>query len=302
MVFSSLPQFAAELLGPVPSGDAVLDAKSVGMMAGEMNLSLPQLTGLLLGFAASYARPSISGFRVGAIAQGLVDDSGWPALYFGGNVEFDGDSLSHTVHAEQAATLNAWLHSEQGLSGITVSSPPCGYCRQFLHELKDAADITVTVAGEAGNHSQMRLGELLPKAFGPDDLGLEAALMADTGRARLEGADLPGDELTLEAIEAAERSYAPYTRGYAGCAIQTGDRIVQGRYAENAAFNPGVSAIRCGIVALSLTGPDPDPSDVQRVVVVEARSSISQFDETRCLAARLFPDARVELHRAALVG
>ena len=48
---------------------------------------------------------------VGAVALGL---SG--ALYAGANLEFLGQSLSLSVHAEQAAVYNAWVHGEAGVS------------------------------------------------------------------------------------------------------------------------------------------------------------------------------------------
>jgi cytidine deaminase len=48
-------------------------------------------------------------------------------------------------------------------------TPPCGGCRQVLWEFGD--DDTVVVAEAAGEvRARWRLGDLLPDAFGPDDL------------------------------------------------------------------------------------------------------------------------------------
>ena len=47
------------------------------------------------------------------------------------------------------------------------------------------------------------------------------------------------DALVLEALEHARCSYAPYTHNYAAVVLKTQDgSTYQGRYAENAAFNP----------------------------------------------------------------
>jgi len=49
---------------------------------------------------------------------------------------------------------------------IAITHAPCGHCRQFMNELRDAKDIQILLPGMAA----MRLEELLPKAFGPLDL------------------------------------------------------------------------------------------------------------------------------------
>lgn len=87
----------------------------------------------LIPLASRFAQPALSGFQVGAVAQG---DSG--AIYLGANVEFAGCTLNQTVHAEQAAVINAAAHRETGIARLAVSAAPCGYCRQFLYELASA--------------------------------------------------------------------------------------------------------------------------------------------------------------------
>lgn len=92
----------------------------------------------LIGIAAEWARPGISGFKVGAVGQGA---SG--ALYLGANLEFEGAALGQTVHAEQAVVANAAAHGEAGLVRLAVSAPPCGHCRQFLFELASAGRLEI---------------------------------------------------------------------------------------------------------------------------------------------------------------
>jgi cytidine deaminase len=48
-------------------------------------------------------------------------------------------------------------------------TPPCGGCRQVLWEFGDAGT-PVVAEGAEGVRARWRLGDLLPDAFGPDDL------------------------------------------------------------------------------------------------------------------------------------
>lgn len=73
----------------------------------------------LLPKAAALARPPISNFKVGAIARGASGK-----LYFGTNVEFAGEALSFTLHAEQSAVVNAWMSGETGVDLVGTSAAP----------------------------------------------------------------------------------------------------------------------------------------------------------------------------------
>jgi len=197
---------------------------------------------MLLPEAAALAKPPVSNFRVGCVSRGL---SG--ALYFGTNLEFAGEALSFTVHAEQSSVTNAWMNGEEGIDLIAVNAAPCGYCRQFLNELTTARQLVVAMPNET-----RPLAELLPSAFGPRDLGIEGGLMqrADHGLTIDED-----DLLARAALEAANLSYAPYSTAYAGVALRTSSgRIAAGAYAENAAFNPSMSPLEVALSRLNLAG------------------------------------------------
>ena len=196
----------------------------------------------LLPEAAALARPPVSNFRVGAIARGVSGK-----LYFGTNVEFAGEALSFTVHAEQSAVVNAWMSGENGIDLVATSAAPCGYCRQFLNELVTAGELTVLIPGES--HT---LAELLPSSFGPRNLGITGGLLQrdDHGLSIDEE-----DDLAQAALAAANLSYAPYSKSYAGVALRTRDgAIVSGAYAENAAFNPSLSPLQAALSQLNLRG------------------------------------------------
>ena len=208
----------------------------------------------LLPQAAAFARPPVSNFHVGAIARGVSGK-----LYYGANLEFAGEALSFTVHAEQSAVVNAWMSGETAIDVVATSAAPCGYCRQFLNEL--ATELTVVMPGES-----RPLRELLPSSFGPRDLGVEGGLLHPRDHQLAIDAD---DDLAQAALAAARMSYAPYSKSYAGVALRTQNgQIVTGAYAENAAFNPSLSPLQAALSQLNLGGGAW--SDIAEVTLVSA--------------------------------
>jgi cytidine deaminase len=198
----------------------------------------------LLPKAAAFAKPPISNFRVGAIARGTSGK-----LYYGTNVEFAGEALSFTVHAEQSAVVNAWMSGESGIDIVATSAAPCGYCRQFLNELVTARELLVVMPNES-----RPLSELLPSSFGPRDLGIDGGLLQPENHA-LSISD--SDVVAQAALRAANMSYAPYSKSFAGIALRTKDgRIFSAAYAENAAFNPSLSPLPAALSQLNLGGAE----------------------------------------------
>lgn len=212
----------------------------------------------LLAEAAKLARPPVSNFFVGAVVRGTTTGK----LYLGANLEFSGETLSYTVHAEQSAIANAWVSGERGIDIVAVTAAPCGFCRQFMNELSTAQTLQISINDEELHP----LSHFLPRSFGPRDLGNDAGLMseADNGLRIDEDGDL-----AQAAFRAANMSYAPYSRSYAGVALRTGDgRTFIGPYAENAAFNPSMEPLQVALSALALAGGDF--ADIEEAVLVEA--------------------------------
>lgn len=232
---------------PDPVRPPFLSPADARKRAAERALPLEQLALELLPWAQSYARPQISNFPVGAVALAL---SG--ALYAGANLEFLGQSLSLSVHAEQAAVYNAWVHGEAGVTLVASTAAPCGFCRQFLNELPNASELSVRVPGR----EPATLGELLPAAFGPGDLGVSSRLMEGSFRSVVAVSPDDGENPVIAAALAAARgAYAPYSGTYAGVGLRIADgTIVEGRYAENAAFNPSLSPMQGAMIVLALGG------------------------------------------------
>ncbi|MGJ8654010.1 MAG: cytidine deaminase [Opitutaceae bacterium] len=186
----------------------------------------------LLPLARAFSQAPVSGFHVGAVAIGATGQ-----FYLGANMEFVGVPLSASLHAEQSAVLNAWMHGETRLTNLVVSEAPCGHCRQFLWELPLAKQLAIHFKGEVSD-----LPTLLPLAFG--DARREGASLLDLAALQLAPVRKAETALDERAMNAARRSYAPYTGAPEGFAVECIDgAIFDGRTAESAAFNPTVPAI-----------------------------------------------------------
>jgi cytidine deaminase len=230
----------------------------------------------LLAGAASFAHAPVSGFRVGAIVRG---SSG--ALYAGANLEFAGEPLGCSVHAEQAAVANARAHGERGIVALAVTAAPCGLCRQFLMELPAAGALRVVRA----NRSPVTLRALLPDAFGPHDLGVAAAALgADV--ATLELDEPSGDPLVLAAREAAERAHAPYSGTLAGAALRSADGTLhRGSAFESVAYNPTLAPLQAALSSLVLSGREV--TDVAGAALVETAGRVSYRTHATALLQRV---------------
>jgi cytidine deaminase len=113
--------------------------------------------------AATHSYSPYSHFPVGAAA--LVDDG---RVVVGCNVE----NASYGVGLCAECGLVSQLHLTGGgrlthfvcVNGDSEILMPCGRCRQLLHENGGADLLLMTVSGVR------RMDEVLPDAFGPDDL------------------------------------------------------------------------------------------------------------------------------------
>lgn len=92
------------------------------------------------------------------------------AIYAGCNVE--NASYGMTICAERNAVAHAVACGARDFTAIAVVTlngvSPCGACRQVLAEFNP--QMTVILADGAGNQRCYCLADLLPAAFGPDQL------------------------------------------------------------------------------------------------------------------------------------
>ncbi|MBN3055286.1 cytidine deaminase [Pectobacterium brasiliense] len=262
--FQQLPASLQGAIGPLidkPDFAAMLTADDVNAVCEASQLDADALAFALLPLAAACAQAPISNFQVGAIAQGLSGN-----FYFGANMEFSAVQLQQTVHAEQSAVSHAWMRNERGLRAVTVNYTPCGHCRQFMNELRNAASLRIQLPGR----QPAVLSHYLPDSFGPVDLHIDTLLMDDVNH----GATLQNvNALARRALNAANRSHAPYSKAISGIALETSSgNIYTGRYAENAAFNPSLPPLQVALNLMNLAGDEP--CTIKHAAVVERRHAV----------------------------
>ncbi len=250
-----------------------LEVSAVEEIISELNISVDRLMEALLPVSAAFAVVPVSNFPVGAISRGLSGK-----LHFGTNIEFPGEALDFTIHAEQASIANAIAKQERGLTSLAVTAPPCGHCRQFICELVNSSDLVVLISGKQA----AAFSSFLPDSFGGRDLGIQDGLMSRQSHdLRLEVASQ--DSLKLEALKTADRSYAPYTGCFSGVALETTNgQVFSGSYAENAAYNPSMSPLGATLAQLATSGNCFE--SISRAVLVQARKAkSSQAEAARSL-------------------
>ncbi|MGR5092657.1 cytidine deaminase [Vibrio maritimus] len=282
---AEIPEHIANFLKPIITAsdfDATISKSQFEELLAISGLEDDELRVALLPFAAAYSYAPISEFYVGAIVRGLSGQ-----LYFGANMEIIGAQLGQTVHAEQSAISHAWMKGETGLKDITINYSPCGHCRQFMNELTTADTLVVQLP----QRDAMTLQEYLPESFGPKDLGITDALMnpKQHGLSTEET-----DALILSAVDALNKSHAPYTKNLSGVAIAIeSGKVYQGAYAENAAFNPSLPPLQVAFMQLLLDGESFE--SIRLVALAEMTSGkISHLADTQATLEAIDPDIPLE--------
>ena len=297
----NFPISVRKWLKTIPQNRGMLAVDHCRTIPGTLNISMEELMLQLLPIARLYSRTAISEFRVGASVKAKAsEESDETSLFLGANIEFPGQALNQTIHAEQTAVINAWLQGARQIESIAVTAAPCGCCRQFLYELDGSQHLTVLVQTQSDEKSLIsNLPDLLPQAFGPQDLGVETGLMTPPALPpKLNLKSESNDQLVLSALAAARSSYAPYSQNIAGCAIQTeSGRIYTGPYAENAAFNPSLSPLHTAIISMTM-GHFGIDFRITRAVLVEKPTSVNQRAVCEQLLQTAAPDVVLEYHEA----
>jgi cytidine deaminase len=278
-------KFIISDLTKVKNFNGVISSENVVKISEEYGLDNDQIMELFRPYSKIYSKAPISNYNVGAVCKGASGN-----LYFGSNIEILNESLSFTLHAEQAAIINAWNNGETEIRYINVGGSPCGHCLQFLNELNNA-DSLVIVNPKGQN---FRISDLLTLAFGPKNLGVKSGLLSNQ-KNDLELDNDSQDKLVKRALLAAKNSYAPYSKSYSGLAVMTKDsRVFYGSYAENAAFNPSVSPVESTLSSLNLSKVPFD--QIVRAVLVEMKSSkVSQKNVFESILKRVAPNAELEI-------
>ncbi len=268
------PDHIAAVLQSLTKQQGRLEPEQVLTLQELLQLSTPELLKALLPLAGAMSTCPISNFSVGAIVEGYREHGPGP-FYLGANLETLGQPLKMSIHAEQAAICNAWHQGETRLRRLMVNEAPCGHCRQFINELNGIEQMDILVSQLHSDQQRLYgITDLLPDAFGPGDLQQTTRLMSSVSQA-LTSPDST-DALVNAATEAARHSYAPYSGCHSGVALYLENgTIVTGKYAENAAFNPGLTAVEAALINLRLNSLDEPHDKVIDAVMVEKQAPIS---------------------------
>ena len=268
----------------------VLKADAARLILDQNNQQIDELMLALLPEAAKYAVMPVSGYLVGAVALGQTGN-----LYFGASQDIGNGSLSSTIHAEQAAVAMAHFHGETRIRKLAVNAEPCGHCRQFLYELNAASELVILLL----DAEPTNLVNLLPNAFGPKNLGVTAGLLLPQNH--LLTLTEPTDEPIInQALQAAKKAYAPYTKAYSGVALQTTDgQVMSGSYLENVAFNPSLPPLQAALVHLIQSGYEY--ADIDQVVLAQIKGNIiDQAAATQMLLTSVNQNAKLTTVEIAL--
>ncbi|KAK3355139.1 cytidine deaminase-like protein [Neurospora tetraspora] len=137
--------------------------------------------------ATSYS--PYSKFKVGAVllSNGKVDDAVTgertttaPEQTYTPGANVENASYPVTTCAERVAFGRAITEGHRGFKAVAVAtdiSPPaspCGMCRQFIREFCELS-MPILMFDKDENFSVLRLEDLLPLSFGPDQMGIEGS-------------------------------------------------------------------------------------------------------------------------------
>jgi len=256
----------------------------VAVLAQNEKSSVEELMVNLLPLARSYSYAPISNFFVGVVVRGESE-----SLYMGANIEIPGQCLGFAVHAEQSAISNAYMHLNAPYM-LAVNAAPCGHCRQFMEEISPDGELTILMPEKPPT----KLSSILPSAFSPRELGMtEGAFPVKEADLKLVHAST--DELTKNALVAARKAYAPYSKSHSGVAIRGArGRIYRGSYIENVAFNPSLSPLQVALAAMIAGGEAISAISAAILVEVEG-AKISQRSVTEAALGAIAPSVKLSL-------
>ncbi|KAM4124196.1 hypothetical protein ACB094_01G212900 [Castanea mollissima] len=294
----------------------VISASEAESMAQKANLpSVLHLLPSLVPSAQRLARTPISNFHVGAVGIGGVSGR----VFLGVNVEFLNLPLNYSIHAEQFLLTNLSLNAEPSLSHFAVSAAPCGHCRQFYQELRNASSLNLLIADSdlpTTATAFTPLSHFLPHRFGPENLlskhlpfllephhnGLSFLTNSQPNGLTTTTANNSLDSLRYAALDAANKSHAPYSGCPSGVALVDADgNIHKGSYAESAAYNPSIGPAQAALVAyIANGGGGHGYENIVAAVLVEMESAIvKQEHAARLLLQTISPKCEFKVFLCA---
>jgi cytidine deaminase len=177
---NDFPEPVQKILQTIPGQAGRLSTPQCMELMTQLKIDTDELMTRLLPLAKIYAVVPVSQFKVGAVARAdSRSNEGGFDLFLGANLEFRQQPLNQSIHAEQSATMNAWQQDAGYLKAIAASEASCGHCRQFFYEFEKNADLMVITPHKKNRAYRRRaLSDLLPEAFGPQNLANQDGLMS----------------------------------------------------------------------------------------------------------------------------
>ncbi|CAL9227334.1 unnamed protein product [Arabidopsis halleri] len=218
--------------------------------------------------------------------------------FLGVNVELRGLPLNQSIRPEQFLVVNLALNNERKLNCLAISAdgsyffPPCGHSCEFLQEIRDASNIQILITDPIHKNviTNKSLSTFLPQKFPPYYVvpGNFPRLLDDN---RNNGLTLINPNLTREicvnsdrcnhlkcrALNAANRSYAPYSGCPSGVALMDSQgKVYSGWRMESMAFNPSLGPVQAALVDFMTNGGGKDFKKIVQAVLVERVALLSQ--------------------------
>ncbi|MFY8275246.1 cytidine deaminase [Pseudoalteromonas sp. SSDWG2] len=253
----------SSLLDAITAQRGIITCEQFQQLALQLDADDNATAKWLLAHFKSWAFPPISKFYVSALVR-AENEHGEDFFALGVNVELPHCALDTAVHAEQTAIHNAWLNGAVALKHIYINAAPCGYCRQFMNEFVVNQRLAVSI-----NDTHTDLEQLLPLAFGPEDLNISQRVL--TTSEQLSAQSNSNDQRSALMSHLAH-SYAPYSGGRAAVQIDYEGKAYFGRYIENAAFNPSFNPFLAALSQIALTGKGIDFDKISAVTLAEEPS------------------------------
>lgn len=223
---------------------------------------------VLLKWVSGYAIAPISNFHVAALA---LEAGKQGRLFFGANLEFKDEALSLVVHGEQSAIHNALIHGVEKIDKLIINASPCGFCRQFINEIKLENQPQICV-----DNTTKSIQDYLPDAFGPSDLDNSAPLFSHPFK----------KSFSIDAFFA--QSYAPYSGNNAACEIISNDNEHYfGVYLENAAYSPSLSPLQSALSQMQLHNRDSGISGIKSILIKQRKGKANQNGVALAVASSL---------------
>lgn len=250
----------------------------------------------LLLKAQTFANPTVSGRRVGAIAIGLSGTA-----YLGANIEIKGGAPSDTIHAETFAVTLARSHGEKGLSAMVQTLQPCGSCRQILAEV-GSPELSVHILDpKTGHHAQETISNLFPRSYSYatalHNLFLHPELVIPEAEPALCQEAFP---LFNKALIGAKQCYQPHStrKTWSGLAARLKNgKVYTGSAITISGPNPTITPIQDLLIRLTAHGERA--TDIQHVHMIEPRQpDYSFFRNSEAVLEKLAPRATIHKTQA----